>query len=737
MPKVLAAIGRFSARHRLIVVTAWLVVFTILTTVAVSGMDTSASGASGNPSTPASRALHVVQREFPGAAERPTASRTLQLVLQTRSDEPLTDAPARARVEAVLDRAERLPHVRSVSDPFDDPERMVSKDGSTVVATMALRGVDEANQQRTYDAVVRFAADQDRQLRAEVGGELFPPTYAAFGPGEVIGIVIAFLVLLLTFGSLVAAGSNMLVAVVGVGIGTVGVLAYSAINPIQATTLTLATMIGLAVGIDYSLFILTRFRSELRAGRRVEDAVARATGTAGTAVVFAGLTVIIALVSLLVTGMESITVMGLAGAFSVLVAVLMALTLLPVLMRTLGLRALPRRERRLLASGGTIPTPAQPGRSFIRGWAVFVTARPWIALVGGVILLAVVAAPIVAMKTAASVPGGSDPASTERRAYDLIVDEFGGIQSPLIVLARGEDVQGRVQAVESVLSGFNQVEAVVPGPVNEAGDAALFTVISTGGPIADSTKHLVADIREDATGMRGVRLDVTGETAIGLDSTAQMNQALVKYLVVIVLLSFLLLVVLFRSLLVPLFATFGYLLSVGAAFGASVAIFQWGWFAPLIAAPQGDPMLSILPIILVGVLFGLAMDYQVFLVSRIREEHSRGLAPTAAVVSGFEKSGTVLVAAAAIMAVVFAGFATSEMAVAASIAVGLLVGVLADAFIVRMVLMPALLAIVGEAAWWMPRWMRRTVPDLDSEGHGLDRPDEITGPVTASASVVV
>jgi RND superfamily putative drug exporter len=324
------------------------------------------------------------------------------------------------------------------------------------------------------------------------------------------------------------------------------------------------------------------------------------------------------------------------------------------------------------------------------------------------------------MKTAQNVPGGLDPSSTQRRAYDLIVEEFGGIQSPLMVIAEGEGVVTNTAAVQSQLAELDGVQSIDPGVISADGTAALFRVVPSGGPIDASTESLVDEIRDLADIAPGVHLEVTGESAIGIDMVGALHQALIKYVVVIVLLSFVLLTIMFRSLLVPLIATLGYLLSVGAAFGGSVAVFQWGWLDAIIPAPQGDPMLSVLPIILVGVLFGLAMDYQVFLVSRIQEMHSRGLSPKDAVVSGFKTSGPVLVAAAAIMVFVFAGFATSTMAVAASIAFGLVVGVIADAFIVRMVLMPAMLALLGKSAWWLPRWLDKIIPDLDVEGRALD-----------------
>jgi RND superfamily putative drug exporter len=266
----------------------------------------------------------------------------------------------------------------------------------------------------------------------------------------------------------------------------------------------------------------------------------------------------------------------------------------------------------------------------------------------------------------------------------------------------------------------------VPGVVDKTGDAALVTVIPTGSPIDASTKTLVDDIRSDADSIAGVHLEVTGEAAIGIDLTDTMTKALIEYVIVIVVLAFLLMLMMFRSLLVPLFATLGYLLSLGAAFGGLTAVFQWGWLKGIIQAPQGDPMLSLLPIILVGVLFGLAMDYQVFLMSRIREEFVSGLTPKAAIVSGFRKSGPVIIAAALIMGFVFGGFASSSLTFAAETAFGLLVGVLCDALLVRMVIIPALLSLVGRAAWWIPSWLDRVLPNLDTEGHGLDPETVIT-----------
>ena len=722
MPQFLAKIGAFSARHRLIVIAAWLVVFAALTgIVATSSSSANASGGS-MPSTPASQALEVTHQKFPATAANGTTTPSLQLVLETRGTAKVTDAPVAADIAAILRQAAALPQVSSVSNPFDPARPYVSADGTTVVATLSFHGLTDANQQRVYDNVLHLADTARGEFTAEVGGELFAPKVPTFGAGELVGILVAFVVLVLTFGSLVAAGANLLVAFLGVGVGTLGVLACNAFSPVQPTTITLATMLGLAVGIDYSLFILTRFRAELREGRAIADAIARAIGSAGTSVVFAGLTVIIALAGLSVVGIGFISEMGLAGAFGVLIAVLMALTLLPVLLRTLGRRALPRRERHApIADRRTAEASGTARWSLLRSWGNVVVRRPVVSLVGAIVVIVVIAVPVLSMRTASSIPGGDDPGSTERHAYNLVVDKFGGVQSPLLVLVQGEGVSGKLSAVQAGLRGLDDVRAVTAGAVDSRNDAALLTVVPNGGPVDAATKTLVTDIRDRADRLAGVHLEVTGETAIGIDDDAMMQSALIEYLIIIVGLSLLLLMVLFRSILVPLIATLGYLGSVGAAFGATVAVFQWGWLRGIMAAPQGDPMLSMLPIILVGVLFGLSMDYQVFLGSRIQEAYRAGRSPRQAVLAGFGKSAPVVVAAAAIMTVVFAGFASSPMATAASIALGLVVGVLVDAFVVRMVIMPAVLSLLGDSAWWLPKWLDRVLPRLDAEGHSLEQ----------------
>ncbi len=724
MSTLLSKVGRFSATHRWVVVLLWIAMFAGVTGVlAVNG-----PGETADDTIPGSRstqALEVMNEHFPsegGAATEGSRHTSLQLVFHPTDGALVTDPAVAGQIEQVLADAAQLPDVATVSDPFDQASPLVSPDQTVAVSTLTYGALDGKEQQEAaYAAALDLRDAAPAELGTELGGNLVPLGAPEQGAGELLGVVMAFVVLLLTFGTMRAAGANLLAAVVGVGVGLVGVLAYGSITPIGENSIILAAMLGLAVGIDYSLFILSRFRNELRTGKSVVDAIAKATGTAGTAVVFAGMTVIVALVALLVANIGFITVMGMAAAFAVLIAVLVALTLVPVLMRTMGVKMLPKKQRAQLAAGEVWSESDHPKKGFLVGWGNLVVKRPIVSILAGVAVLVLVALPTLSMKTAFSIPGGNDPEGTERTAYNLIVEKFGGIQSPVIVLAEGDDIAEHTAAIESDLTDMPGVGRVMPAEVATDGNYARITVIPTEGPIADSTTELVHSIRDIEDAIPGVHLEVTGEAAIGIDQTAALNTALIKYVIVIVLISLALLILMFRSILVPVLATAGYLLSVLASFGASTAIFQWGWTFPLIQAPQGDPMMSLLPILLVGVLFGLAMDYQVFLVSRIKEMHDKGLDAKAAIREGFARSAPVLVAAASIMTVVFGGFASSTFNVAASIAFGLMVGVVADAFIVRLILMPAMLSLLGESAWWMPKWLDRVLPHVDTEGHALEQ----------------
>ncbi|GAA3384102.1 MMPL family transporter [Cryptosporangium minutisporangium] len=720
MALFLARLGAFSARRRRLVFAVWGAVLLAVVVGGATGLKFSDGGFTLG-STESGRALATMEEKFPAAESDDTDDAgTLQLVLTVPAGEQITSTANRTLVADALAEAGRVAHVESVSNPFDANRPYVSADQTTAVATLTLTGLRDDNRETVHEDVVAVAEHaRDNGLIAEVGGTV-EVAGAEQSPAEAVGAIIAFAILILTFGSLVAAGANMLGALLGLAVGLLGVFAFSAIHPIGATTPTLAAMIGLAVGIDYGLFILARFRTELREGRSIDDAIARSIGTAGSAVVFAGITVIIALVGLSVVRISFITEMGLAAAVTVAVAVLMALTFLPALMRVMGRRALPRKER--AGRPPVQPAAEREGLTFLERWIRLVVKRPLV--VGGTAIAALLVAsiPVLSLTTALSSPGGEDPDSTQRAAYEQIATKFGeGSQNPLLVLVQGSDVATKLPAITEAITGLDHVAAVNPAGVSEAGDAALLQVVPKSGPIDDATRELVHDIR--ALDADGVELAVTGSTAVDIDTNQMLSNALIVYLVLVVGLSLLLMIVLFRSLLVPLLGTLGFLLSLGTAIGVTVAVFQWGWLDPLFPAPAGNPLLSLLPILLVGILFGLAMDYQVFLVSRMHEAHRHGLSPVEAVLDGFGRTAAVVVAAALIMTSVFAGFAFAESAFVAPIGLALAVGVLADAFVVRMIIVPALLTVFGESAWWMPRWLDRVLPHIDAEGSALEQTD--------------
>lgn len=720
MARLLARIGVFSATHRIKIFIAWTLVLGVVGVAAISGMKIS-DGSLSIPGTESSEALDTLEAEFPQTAPDEDLRGTLQLVLIAPGNELITSPENVSAVQTLVDDARGLHGVDSVSDPFDQLTGMVSPDQSTTVATVTYAAMDDEEAEEAAGELDTLADDaRDAGFTAEIGGTIANPVPEIMGPSEIIGALFAFLVLLITFGSFRAAGANMLSAVGGVGVGVLGVLAASVWGPIGGTTPILAVMLGLAVGIDYGLFVLARFRAELRDGLDVTEAIRRATGTAGTAVVFAGSTVIIALVALFVVNIPFITEMGLAGAAAVLVAVLVSITLLPAMLSIIGRRALPRKERAFQSA--IMSQRANSTRiGFFEKWVAVVVNEPRATLFASLIVLLGLSFPMLSMTTSLSVPGGEDADSSQRQAYDLVADKFGdGSQSPLIVLIEGDDAEQMVPSVQEMIDAQDGVEMVVPGLVSDDGEYAMLSVIPHDGPVSEETRLLVHDIRDGAAEFDALKVSVTGETAVGIDIDERLSQALVTYVILIMVLAMVLLVLLFRSILVPIAAALGFLLSLGSALGVTTAVFQWGWLDAIIAAPQGNPLMSLVPLLVVGILFGLSMDYQVFLVSRIHEAHAKGLSPKEAILDGFGRSAFVVTAAALIMFAVFGGFALSGSSIVASIALALAVGVLTDAFLVRMVIMPAFLALTGKAAWWMPKWLDRVLPAIDAEGATLD-----------------
>ncbi|MFT7841696.1 MMPL family transporter [Saccharothrix sp. BKS2] len=714
MATLLHRLGLASVRRRGVVVAAWLLVLlgvgaaaAVLTDDTVSTFEI--------PGQESTTALNIVTERFGETSSGAEA----QVVVRAPDGGAITDPATARQVTALVGELARLPGVGSASNPLDPASPVVSADRraaySTVSYTAPAPEITDDERAALLDAVGRA---RDGGLDVEVRGEATQEPVAVGGPAEAVGVVVALVVLAITYGSLVTAGMNLLTAVVGVGVGALGITALTGVVQLQSTTPILAVMLGLAVGIDYALFIVTRHRHELRAGRPVAEAAATAVGTAGSAVVTAGLTVVIALCGLAVTGIPFLAEMGLAAAGTVVIAVLVAVTLVPAVLGFVGSRALPRGARR---------EPAEPrDRGFYRGWATTVTRHRWTSLLVAVVALGVVAIPVLSMRTSLIQHPADD--TTQARADRLVSDHFGpGFTGPLLVLVDGPDAAARSAEVREQAAALPDVSLTTPPQVDADGSAALITVVPSSAPDDRATEDLVHALRDRIPDTDGARVYVTGTTAVSIDVSHQLDRALPVYLVLVVGLALVLLVLVFRSIPVPVVGVLGFLLTTGAALGATTAVFQWGWLADVVRADGTGPLMSLSPIIVVGILFGLAMDYQVFLVSRMHEAHAHGAEPRAAVVTGFRQAAPVVVAAAAIMFSVFAGFVPEGDGAIKPIAFGLATGVLFDAVVVRLVVVPAALALLGGAAWWLPRWLHR-LPSLDVEGTALTE----RGPVPSS-----
>ncbi|MGX1368637.1 RND superfamily putative drug exporter [Streptomyces canus] len=727
MATFLYRVGRLAFRRRWYVALVWAAVLAAVGLGALKAPGAADEGFS-MPGIESQKAFDLMEERFPGAT---ADGATARVVFVAPKGEKVTAAEHRKAVEDTVAQLADGSQVASAVNPFQ--AKAVSKDGTTAYATVTYEvAADDLTD--ASKAQLRKALDEARDagLTVDAGGTAMDDRGGAGGAAEVIGVAIAAVVLLVTFGSLAAAGLPLLTAIIGVGVSMATILALSDALGLSTTTGTLAMMLGLAVGIDYALFVVSRYREERAKGRAPQEATALAVGTAGSAVVFAGLTVVIALAGLSVVGIPMLTKMGLAAAGAVVVGVLIALTLVPAFLGFWPNAVLSRRARR---SGRVEQERRDNGGT---RWARFVLRRPLPVLILGVVGLGALALPMTSLQL--GMPGDeAKPASTtERRAYDALAEGFGpGFNGPLTVVvdAKGDDdAQGAAATIAKEVGATEGVVSVSPARFNEAGDTAVFSVVPSTAPTDERTKDLVTTIRGERPGVEsatGATFEVTGTTALNIDISEKVQSALVPYLIVVVGLAIVLLLVVFRSLLVPLKAALGFLLSVLAALGAVVVVFQEGHGSGLLGVETTGPIMSLMPIFLVGIVFGLAMDYEVFLVSRMREAYVHGETAAQAVTSGFRHSARVVVAAALIMIAVFAGFIGESDSMIKMIGFGLAAAVLLDAFVVRMALVPAVLALLGDRAWWLPKWLERALPRVDVEGEALTRAAGLPEPAPA------
>jgi RND superfamily putative drug exporter len=733
---VLYRLGRLAYRRRKTVLVFWLGLL-VLMGFAASRLGEETVDSFEVPGMESVEALELLNERFPEAGGD---GATARVVFAAPEGETLNDPTNQAVIADTVAALGQLPDVVNVSDPFQ--AGTVSEDGTIGFAEV---GFDiqfpAANEE--LDAAVEPA--RDAGLTVEMAGDALMEEFEQ-GSAELIGLAVAAVVLIITFGSFVAAGLPLLNAIIGIGITISAITASTRFLDLNSFTPTLAMMLGLALAIDYSLFIVSRYRHERTIGRKGEEAMGRALGTAGSAVVFAGLTVMIALTGMFVAGIPILTEMGLAAALAVAMSVLIALTMLPAMCGFAG--------RRIL--GGRIPglRARDPEADDARGkpslgtrWARLVTRRPVPVLIVVGLAMVTLALPVMGMRLGLPDEGAMPEDTTQRRAYDLVAEGFGaGFNGPLMVVIDGAGGAANPQAAgQQLISAIEQLDNVAfvqpEAQFNEAGDTGLVMVTPQAAPNSVETEDLVDAIRnrvESIEASTGAEISVSGNTAIIADFNERLAGALLPYLSLVVGLSFLLLILVFRSILVPLKAALGFLLTMGATFGAVVAVFQWGWLTDIMPFEQSSMIISFLPIFLIGVVFGLAMDYQVFLVTRMREEYVHGAAPVPAVVTGFQHGSRVVTAAAIIMISVFAGFALSGDDFIIQVAFALSTAIALDAFVVRMTLVPAVLALLKRRAWWLPRWLDRLVPNVDVEGEKLRtaldrRPAEAERPVGARA----
>lgn len=772
MARMLYRLGSTAYRRWPFFIAGWLLLAVLVGSIAAA-FSKPMSDEFTIPGIPSEQAFDLQEELFPDS-ESAFDDASVNVVVAAPEGHRLSEPTYQAAVADLIGEIQQLPQLSD--DPADnpalsDPVARAAAQEKAIVGAAQQAGIDAEQATANAAAVaplsadgrvglIQFAWDVDSpadvkpttqddlkdvlaeaDLTAEANGAGMASMAPPGGSSELIGLAIALVVLLLTFGSLIAGGMPIFNAIFGVGLGMTGITAMTAFMNIGTSTPMLATMLGLAVGIDYTLFILARYRTELHHTDDRAHATGIAVGTAGSAVVFAGLTVLIALSALAVVRIPFLTAMGLAAAATVLIAVLVALTLLPALLGMLKSWAFKGQLRKYR------PRRDEQGLVLNNGvrWARLVGKAPIAFVLVVVIGLGALALPIGQMYLAFPTDSTAPSDTTQRKASDLMTDAFGpGREGPMLLVVDGRDIaddEERMAAFGDVVAWAAKQDGVVNAqlgvtnaPIDDQGapsgpaTGALIQVTPEFGPDDEATLDLLTELRDGETDIEkttGTDLGVTGMTAITTDVSDRLSGALPVYLTVVIGLAFILLMLVFRSILVPLTATLGFLLSVLATLGATVAVFQEGAFGLF----EGQPIVSFMPIFLIGVVFGLAMDYQVFLVTRMREAHVHGLSTREAVVDGFRNSARVVTAAAAIMTAVFSGFILEDDAIVKSMGFALAVSIIFDAFVVRMVLIPAVLYLLGEKAWWLPAWLDRILPVVDVEGQGLER-DSIPGKVS-------
>ncbi|OQR57543.1 hypothetical protein CDB3_07040 [Bacillus sp. CDB3] len=673
------------------------------------------------PNTPADKAGKVIEKEF--KVMQPAGAQ-VKVVFKAQKTETLESAEVQQKIAEVLDEIKKDSAVDSVATPMQLQNLSEDKTMGYAVVTYKVKAekVTEASKDKVLDSI---ETTRDAGIQTELsGGDIKFSDSETLGMTEIVGVLVAFVVLAFTFVSFLAAGLPILTAIIGLAVGMLGIMIGTNYVEIQAVSLTLAAMLGLAVGIDYALFIINRFRQQLAQGDSVPESIAIATGTAGSAVIFAGLTVIIGLLGLSVTKIPFLIAMGVSAAFTVLLAVVVSVVILPAILGLVGHKIAPSKQNRFLQK----MTGAGKKHAGSNKWGEFVVRRPLIVTIFAIGLLAVITIPFFHMNLGLPSDGTTKSTeTTERRAYDLLTKAYGeGVHASLVVVAKSEEATAEMpnamNTIAKELGNLSDVKSVTPAIPGPSGNIYMISVTPKTGPDDEKTKDLVKAIRDKSNQTEkenGIKLMVTGTAAMNIDIVQKLSDALPVFAALIVGLAYILLVLVFRSLLIPLKAVLGFLLSLGATLGAVVFFVQDGHFQNIFGFPAAGPILAFLPVILIGILFGLAMDYEVFLVSKMREVYTHTSDPKRAILEGMQESGRVVVAAGLIMMSVFIGFMLAPDTIIKSIGMALTFGVFFDAFIVRMTIVPAVMTLMGKSAWYLPKWLDKILPNIDVEGENI------------------
>jgi RND superfamily putative drug exporter len=708
---IVARVGGSAAGHRRLVVLGWIVAL-VGAFGASSAVGTNYGDSFSLKGTDSQRAVDLLKRNFPAQS-----GDSDQIVLQARSGS-VTAAAVQARVTPVLGQIARLPHVSGVVSPYSSAgAQAVSRDGQIAFATVNFDQRANVVPKAAVERVIALAKSAgSQQLEVQLGGQAIQQAEkVSLGATTAVGLIAAMVVLLITFGSALAMGLPILTALLGLGtaIGLAGLASQVITTPDFATQL--AAMIGLGVGIDYALFLITRFRQNYRSGMDLQSSISEAMDTAGRAVLFAGITVIIALLGQFALGVSFLYGLAVASALAVLMTMLAALTILPAVLSRFGER-IARPGRRARNSGES--SAAREARGPWARWASLIQRHPWPGAVAGLAIMLTLAAPAVALRLGNSDAGNNPPSSTTRHSYDLLAKGFGsGFNGPLQVVAtlpRTGD-KAAIAGIAASLRASGNVASVSPARMSPNGQTAVFLLYPSSAPQALATSNLVETLRKHTlpplAQSTGARILVGGQQATTIDFTSVLSSKLPLFIGIVVALSALLLLIVFRSLVIPVQAAFMNLLSIGAALGVVVAIFQWGWLGSFFNV-KGGPIEAFIPVMLFAIVFGLSMDYEVFLVSRIHEEWTRRRDASQAVTRGLASTGRVITAAATIMICVFLSFAFGDQRVLKLFGLSLASAVFLDAFVVRSLLLPSVLEILGRHTWGLPEWLGKRLPHL-------------------------